>query len=429
MFCPNCGTEITGSEKFCPNCGTDLSARAEQPTTVVPPVMDETVVQPRPEATVQQPMPQPAPPMSDDFAQQTVPPVEDVPVQPTVQQRPVQAPPQPTYEPAPAPAPAPATGPESAASTPNEPTPWYATTPARIGMLVIGLALIVSGVLKIVGVFDKKPAEKPAVTAPVSTTDSTTDVTSFVPDPTSSAPDTSSTGGGFTPDTTSTTPAPTPTDTSSTTPTPTDTSSPNDTTTTSGQKDYAQGRDTSFLSNADLLDAKGNPTFYAFTQLEGWQVETLAQKQGFSWYTQDGRGIWLNASDTSAWMAMTTEGTLTDDEIAKLAPGGTGRELVYGGILSGYASPKDLYASLCKCVTVCSAAAPDGSYMAIFYGPSMTQYLAHIVDAQDGDYEFDLYNTEAIAKSYFDVAADGTYGTTMEEVFKNYTGKTTDTHE
>ena len=30
MFCPNCGTEITGDEKFCPNCGADVSAALEE---------------------------------------------------------------------------------------------------------------------------------------------------------------------------------------------------------------------------------------------------------------------------------------------------------------------------------------------------------------------------------------------------------------
>jgi hypothetical protein len=36
MFCPNCGTEVSGNERFCPNCGAEVSPARNVPVSQAP---------------------------------------------------------------------------------------------------------------------------------------------------------------------------------------------------------------------------------------------------------------------------------------------------------------------------------------------------------------------------------------------------------
>lgn len=483
MFCPNCGHENDNTAKFCYNCGQNLEelraaatpaqgepeppvevpapseplvpepavVPVEQPTAVAPqvpaPEVEATQVQPRPvEQTSAQPIVPPSSPVSDPTPQPFTQPAEPAgaPVpQPTVPTAPP-VPPEFVAQGAPvpeAPQPVPA-GPAQAAPTPPGASPegatkpaWYASTAGRIVMGLAGIALMVSGIVRIVqSTGCSRQESKPGVSIVQGADDSGSDASSggagFASKTDTGSSSDSSGGSGFAPKTD--------TDSSSAsgfTPK-TDTDSSSDSTsasgsgstgTASGAKDYAQGRDTSFLSNTDLTDAYGQPTFYAVMELEGWQLATLAQEQGYAWTEADSESFWIDEAQTCAWNYLRQGAFFSDEELAKLPKGAQGFPAVFFGIMGGYESEQDAARGLAKCMINSSAKGHDGDYVYVVNGPSMIEYLVDIKDAEDGDYQITIYGPDAISAGYYDSMHElpngvASFGSTVREAFEAYTG-------
>ncbi len=182
MHCKNCGAELNPRAKFCPSCGTAVEAsgpKDEAQAEVTPEPFAPAVLEPLP---APEPIPAPEPvgtPASESESQPVSAPVATPAPEPEPEPEPVAMPapeampapaPEPTSAPASEPVPTPVPAPGSAPAegpAPKTKVPWYASVPARIVIGLFGVFLLVSGIIKLAGVFNPAPptdkADKPVV--------------------------------------------------------------------------------------------------------------------------------------------------------------------------------------------------------------------------------------------------------------------------
>ena len=126
----------------------------------------------------------------------------------------------------------------------------------------------------------------------------------------------------------------------------------------------------------ECTDEHGNITLYALTELKGWQLETLLDQQGYVW---DGdECVWVREADGASFAAVKETGAYTQDTYAAMNE--KGGAIVAMGLnnVAGYATPQEALSGNARCVIEDSYFTDDGEGIAVFYGPSMKEYLAII---------------------------------------------------
>ena len=211
----------------------------------------------------------------------------------------------------------------------------------------------------------------------------------------------------------------------SATPTPTPKSTPSSTSTTPTPKAKntptpSPGTYGSWV--AECFDENNHPTLYALCELKGWQLETFLQEQGWTWVASE-KAWYLDPSDKSNLLGViSTNGVLTDEEIAKISAGGAGEPIVYTYSTVGYLSAEDFLHRGVKCVTEDSFVANDSAAVAVVYGPSMQRHIA-LVSFQDGVATINMGNEEALSTGLFEQLFGVKDARSIKDAWEGLTGK------
>lgn len=172
----------------------------------------------------------------------------------------------------------------------------------------------------------------------------------------------------------------------------------------------------------ECLDENGHPTLYALCELKGWQLETFLQEQGWTW-VPDEKAWFLDPSDKGNMLGVvSTDGVLSDEEIAKISAGGAGEPIVYTYSTSGYLSAEDFLHRGVECVTEDSFTADDSAAVAVVYGPSMQRHMA-LVGWEDGIATINMGNEEALGSGLFEELFDVKDARSIEEAWRTLTGR------
>lgn len=173
-------------------------------------------------------------------------------------------------------------------------------------------------------------------------------------------------------------------------------------------------------NDAKYFDSHGYPTLGAFMELSGKEVSDLVLDNGYEYYDGDDVSVFVKRDGTIVFNAVDSNGYINRSAFEALSKGGMDEGVAYVAILEGFSGPDAVLNGIAGCSVEDQKSFGDYETIAIVYGPSMTRYLVDIYDVEDGDYEVDLYSPKAIANGMFDNANDGSYGSTVEEVFRNY---------
>ncbi|MBR2682197.1 MAG: zinc-ribbon domain-containing protein [Atopobiaceae bacterium] len=171
---------------------------------------------------------------------------------------------------------------------------------------------------------------------------------------------------------------------------------------------------------AKMFESHGYPTLNTFMELTGKELSDLILDNGYEYYDGDDVSVFVKRDGTIVFNAVDTNGYISRSAFEALSKGGMDEGVAYVAILEGFSGPEAVLNGIAGCAVEDQKSYGDYETLAIVYGPSMTRYLVDIYDVEDGDYEVDLYSPKAIANGLFDTANDGSYGSTVEEVFKNY---------
>lgn len=175
------------------------------------------------------------------------------------------------------------------------------------------------------------------------------------------------------------------------------------------------------VSASTYLAANGYPTLLAYMDLTGQQLADLVQANGYIYYESEDADVYAKEDGTVVFNAVLTDGSANEASFTALGRGGIGQPVVYVTVLEGFDSVEEVLSGIANCSVTMQKTVGDGKELvALVHGPSLREYLVNIYDVEDGDYEIDLYNPEAIEVGFFDVVNDGTYGSTTGEVYKNY---------
>ena len=280
---------------------------------------------------------------------------------------------------------------------------WRHSMPLRIVLLVAGIALMISGILKLTGAFGSKKTDAPTQTQTQ----------------TQAAPQA---------DTQAQSNTPTQTDAQ----TQADTQSQNQTnapSTSAVEKTDAKPTETPTTVEApatltaECFDEHGWVTDYAFLELTGADLVQALKSKGYTVKSQESV-ICFSSADGSCLIGISDEnGWLPEEEIVKLGKNGEGRA-VYCLIISG---PHDSLAQALKTMNTCVLQdykqADDGKTgMGVVYGPSMKQNVVVIDDADDGDYRLEIYTQESISSGLFNKLSEAEFGTSVDEIWQTVTG-------
>lgn len=166
----------------------------------------------------------------------------------------------------------------------------------------------------------------------------------------------------------------------------------------------------------ECLDANKGITMYSLCELKGWQLETLATQNGYKVVSNDTSMKLYRASDGAAIVAANSSGALSESAFQALDKGASGSAVEYIVLAPYYDSLDSSLNSMFNCVKEDSQYFSDGSYGAVVYGPSMTSYLV-FAGKTDSGVTYMFYNKTALANGMV------SYGSTIDEVWKNMTGR------
>ena len=171
---------------------------------------------------------------------------------------------------------------------------------------------------------------------------------------------------------------------------------------------------------SDCIDEHGNVTLYALTELKGWQLETLLDQQGYAW--DDDKYTWLRPEDGASFSAYKQTGFYTQETYNEMNEKGGAIVAMGFQVVAGYKDPQAALSGNAKCVIEDSYFnGTDG--IAIFYGPSMKEYLAIISANSESTAQFIIFSQEAVASGLADEALGTQVGGSFQEVWKNATGQ------
>lgn len=171
----------------------------------------------------------------------------------------------------------------------------------------------------------------------------------------------------------------------------------------------------------ECTDKYGNVTLYALTELKGWQLETLLDQQGYKW--NEDQYSWIRASDGASFAAWKETGVYTRETYDQMNEKGGAIVCIGLNIVAGYNSPQEALKGVARCVVEDSYFDSDNGGIAIFYGPSMKEYLAIINMNDENKVLFMTFSKEAVGTGVFDEVVGEQVGGTFEDVWKAVTGE------
>ena len=185
----------------------------------------------------------------------------------------------------------------------------------------------------------------------------------------------------------------------------------------SASSDTEQGFD--FVD--ECTDEHENISLYALTELKGWQVATLLDQQQYEWNDQD--LTWVRPMDGAAFTAFKETGPYTIDTYNEMNEKGGAIAAVGISIVAGYPDSKAALTGNAQCVVEDSYFGNDGSGIAIFYGPSMKEYLVLITPNSESTTQFMIFSKEAVGSGMADEALGATTGGSFKAMWKMVTGE------
>lgn len=172
----------------------------------------------------------------------------------------------------------------------------------------------------------------------------------------------------------------------------------------------------------ECLDANGDVTVYALSELKGWQLETMMQQQEYTWSARN--QLWVNKDDSVALVVLDSKGEeLSDEGIAELDRGSFEAAAGYRIVTSRYNSVEKAFDGLVGKVMVCEDSAfEESSGVAVVYGPSMHRSLVFL-STSDDVICLTMYGEEAVAAGLFNTEAGSELGKTIDETFETLVGR------
>lgn len=159
---------------------------------------------------------------------------------------------------------------------------------------------------------------------------------------------------------------------------------------------------------------------YALTELKGWQVATLLDQQGYEFNEKD--GMWIRQEDGATFSAIKQTGVYTIDDYNAMNEKGGAIAAIGLSSVAGYKDPQAALEGNAQCVIEDSFFDGDNG-VAIFYGPSMKEYLVLINKYTESTALFMIFSKEAVGSGMADEYLGTHVGGTFEEVWKAVTGK------
>ena len=170
----------------------------------------------------------------------------------------------------------------------------------------------------------------------------------------------------------------------------------------------------------ECTDEHGNVTLYSLTELKGWQLETLLDQQGYKWNESD--LAWVRQEDGAQFSAYKQTGTYTQQTYDEMNEKGGAIVAIGFNIVAGYKDAEAALKGNAKCV-VEDSYFNNGEGIAIFYGPSMKEYLAIISPYSESTTQFMIFSKEAVGSGMLDQAMGEQVGGSFQEVWKAVTGQ------
>ena len=170
----------------------------------------------------------------------------------------------------------------------------------------------------------------------------------------------------------------------------------------------------------ECTDEHGNITLYALTELKGWQVATLLDQQEYEW--QEANSMWVRPMDGATFSAVKETGVYTIDTYNEMNEKGGAIAAIGLNVVAGYKDSQAALKGNAKCVVEDSYF--DGNDgIAIFYGPSMKEYLAIISQYTESTTLFMIFSQEAVGSGMADEYLGTQVGGSFKDVWKSITGK------
>jgi len=175
----------------------------------------------------------------------------------------------------------------------------------------------------------------------------------------------------------------------------------------------------------ELVDAEGNPTLYSVLELNGADLVSAIENEGFAW--EDERKWWLSSDGNDAfYVSSNNQYEFLRPEIVDLDVNGGSDSCVYVIVVDDrdYRNGKDAFNKLCNIEVVDVEWFEDDLGIAVVKSPSGTVNLVLIdVNEDIGLYVLDVFNERAVSSGLFEEFVGEGFGRSIEEIWNNVAGR------
>ena len=180
---------------------------------------------------------------------------------------------------------------------------------------------------------------------------------------------------------------------------------------------------------SEALDANGNPTLPAITELSGAELCDMLVSEGW-WWNSD--RLWFTSPDGEGHLYAfgLADYEYTYSDLQGLSAFGVGEPVQYYVLVSGggYSSVEDALSALVPDVITVDAIEWTGDLTAClvaFHGPSTGEAIAEVFFSEESDkYGLIVFNPEAIEQGLFDEWWGDSCGSSVDEVWNTLFGHT-----